>query len=236
MRFGEISFAYSNRPEIAILDKMTFDIDEGSFVSVIGPSGCGKTTIANIIAGYLTPDTGVVTVQGSLVNKPGRDRFIISQEDDLLEWMTLKDNIQFVTKRDPLRYLRLVRLEGHEDKYPSQLSGGMKKRAAIARALAADAEYLMIDEAFESLDYQIKEQLYEELLQVWKRTNKTIILITHDIDEAIFLSDKIIVLTKAPSKVKAIIKVPFKRPRLKKIEYSHEFMGLRRTIRQMLDA
>lgn len=235
LKFDNVSFSYKDGAGSKVLDKTNFEIENASIVSMIGPSGCGKTTIAKLIAGYLMPTTGTVSIMGEQVLKPNHSRFIISQEDDLLDWMTVKKNIQFAAKTDVTKYLRLVHLEGDSDKYPYQLSGGMKKRVAIARALAADAKYLIIDEAFGSLDYQIKEHLYYELLHIWEETGKTILLITHDLDEAIFLSDKIIVLTKTPSHVKTTIQIPFPRPRDEQLFYTQEFIKLKRRIQELID-
>jgi NitT/TauT family transport system ATP-binding protein len=235
LKLEEVSFSYPSKKENKIIDKMTFELEDASFVSLIGPSGCGKTTVANLIAGYLVPNRGTIKVGAKLVTKPGRERFIINQDDDLFEWMTVEQNVRFVARQGIHKYLKLVHLEGHEKKYPYQLSGGMKKRAAIARALAADAGYLIIDEAFSSLDFQMKEHLYDELLSIWEQTNKTILLITHDVDEAIFLSDRIIIFTKSPSRVKRVVKIPFARPRRKGIKYSSRFIELKKKIENLIE-
>jgi len=235
LEINGVSFSYAGRQTTKAIEDISFSVNKGSFVSVIGPSGCGKTTLASLIVGHLSPQRGDIRADGRLVTGPGRERFLINQENDLFEWMTLRENIQFVTRRDFREYLRLVHLDGHENKYPHELSGGMKKRASIARALAANAEYLVIDEAFASLDCQLKEALYEELLKIWTVTNKTILLVTHDINEALYLSDTVVVLTQSPSRVKRIIPVPFPRPRRPAIRYTGGYVALEKMIHAMVD-
>ena len=240
LKIKNLSFAYSKskkQPGLKAIGNISLEIKEGAFVSIIGPSGCGKTTLANLIAGYLKTEKGSIAKNGKIIKKPGRDRIVISQENDLFTWMTAKQNIEFASnEKKPARdYLELVHLTGFENKYPHELSGGMKKRVSLARALAANAEFIIMDEAFSSLDYQIKENLYLELLNIWKKTRKTIVLITHDIEEAIYLSDKIILLSKRPTKIKKIINIPFARPRKESIKDSKEFMKIKKEIQGSLE-
>ncbi|MBT4870933.1 MAG: ABC transporter ATP-binding protein [Candidatus Diapherotrites archaeon] len=218
-----------------ILNNISLNIENGELVSILGPSGCGKTTFANLLAGYLKPSGGKIILNEKEINRPGKERFVINQENDLFEWMTVKENIAFVTKKPIKKYLEIVHLTGNENKYPHELSGGMKKRASIARALALETDVLIFDEAFSSLDYQVKENIYLEILEIWKKTKKTIILITHDIEEAIFLSNKIVILSKNPATIKNTITVPFKRPRKNNIKESVEFTKIKKLIQKSID-
>ena len=232
-----LSFSYfgSNKKLMnKVIDNLSFEIKTGEFVSIVGPSGCGKTTLANIIAGHLPVEFGIVIFNRKVVSLPGRDRFVISQENDLFDWMTVEQNIKFSNNADVDKLIKMVHLTGCENKYPFQLSGGMKKRVAIARALAADSELLIMDEPFSSLDYQIRENLYFELLEIWLKTKKTVILITHDVEEAIFLSDKIFLLTENPCKLKKILLIDFKRPRKASLRYSKEFLQLKKVIQESI--
>jgi NitT/TauT family transport system ATP-binding protein len=238
LKINEISFGFNSingTKSKKILDNISLNIKDGEFVSILGPSGCGKTTFANLISGYLKPTNGTIKVNDKKINSPGKDRFIINQENDLFEWMTLKQNIEFVTTEPIKKYLEIVHLVGNEHKYPHELSGGMKKRASIARALALKTNILIFDEAFSSLDYQVKEKIYLELIDIWKKTKKTIILITHDIEEAIFLSDKIIILSKIPTTIKKNLPISFKRPRTNKTKESLEFIKMKKKIQKLIE-
>lgn len=219
------------------LKNVDFNVAEKEFVSIIGPSGCGKTTLLNIIAGYIRPDYGHVVVHGNSVIHPGRDRIVINQENDLFDWMTIAQNIRFGIDDDAKNIdtlLSLANLEGFDAAYPAHLSGGMKKRASLARALAINPRLLLMDEPFGSLDYQTKEKLQMELLKIWTTTNKTIVLVTHDIEEAIFLSNTIIVLSERPATVKKKIKIPFDHPRTIDMKSHPEFIAIRNEIRNLL--
>lgn len=222
---------------IPALKKINFAIDAREFVSIIGPSGCGKTTLLNIIAGYLKPSSGHIVVQGREIFRPGRDRIVINQENDLFDWMTIDQNIKFGMENkavDINHLIKFVKLEGFEKLYPAQLSGGMKKRASLARAIAMNPNLILMDEPFGSLDYQTKEKLQIELLRIWEETHKTIVLVTHDIEEAIFLSNKIIVLSERPATVKNIINIPFDYPRKISIKSDDEFINIKNEVRALL--
>lgn len=238
LKIKNISHDFKNGArEIPALKNVDFTIDGKEFVSIIGPSGCGKTTLLNIIAGYIQPSSGQITIEEKKVSRPGRDRIVINQENDLFDWMTIAQNIRFglreqVTSIDPL--VELVNLKGFDAFYPAQLSGGMKKRASLARAMAIDPSLLLMDEPFGSLDYQTKEKLQIELLKIWAATDKTIVLVTHDIEEAIFLSNKIVILSERPAIVKKTIVVPFDHPRTVDIKSSRVFIDIKNEIRGLL--
>lgn len=239
LKLNNIAFRHSCKynDDNLLLHNFNLKIFDGEFVSLIGPSGCGKTTLVNIIAGYLKPLSGSVIVDESFVTSPGKDRVVINQEDDLFEWMTVLGNMEIASKDEALigRCLKLTHLLNFVDYYPSQLSGGMKKRLSLARALAADPKFIIMDEPFGSLDNQIKEKLHEEVLKIVKQSDKTILLVTHDIDEAIFLSDRILVLSGKPVAVIEEIKIPFTHPRYAPIKDSFEFSEIRSLLRKCIN-
>ena len=208
---------------VVALNDVSFSVREGEFVCIVGPSGCGKTTLLKIIAGLERPTSGVVTLDGKPVSGPGRDRCMVFQEYALFPWRTVLKNITFglenlgIPKEERLkiakRYIELVGLQGFEDRYPHELSGGMKQRVGIARALAIEPEVLLMDEPFGSLDAQTRNMLQKELLEIWEKTQKTILFVTHSVDEAVFLADKIVVLSARPAVVKEILEVDLSRMR-----------------------
>lgn len=233
-----ISHAFRhNASDIPALKNIDLHIPDQKFVSLIGPSGCGKTTLLNIIAGYIQPTEGHIAMHDKKVSRPGRDRIVINQENDLFDWMTVAENIRFGfsdTTHGADDLISLVNLRGFDATYPACLSGGMKKRASLARALATNPRVLLMDEPFGSLDYQTKEKLQIELLKLWAATNKTIVLVTHDIEEAVFLSDTIIVLSKRPATVKKTVSVPFAHPRMLGLKSDPEFIRIKNEIRDAL--
>lgn len=206
-----------------ILGGVSFDVREGEIVSLIGESGCGKTTLLRTVQGLLKMDAGSILVDNIPVTRPGRDRGLVFQQPNLLPWRSARQNVEFgmelmglgkqerVARSDEL--LRLVGLGHAADQYPHQLSGGMQQRIGLARALAIDPEILLMDEPFSALDAQTREVLQAELLRIHAETGKTTLFVTHDLDEAIYLSDRIVVLAARPGRVKKIIEVPFKHPR-----------------------
>lgn len=233
-----VSYSYedSTNKQFEVLKDISFKIENGELISIIGPSGCGKTTLANLMAGYLKNKKGKICENGKDIIAPGKDRFVINQENDLFDWMNVEENVSFFAdnKKKVSEYIKLVGLENCKRKYPYELSGGMKKRVSIARALAANAEVLIMDEPFNSLDYSIKEKLYDDLAKIWKKTNKTIILISHDIEEAIYLSDRIIILKNRPTSIKKIFNVPFSYPRNSSLKDSVRFMNIEKQIKEEL--
>lgn len=208
------------------LDEINLEIEPNTFVSIIGPSGCGKSTLLNIIAGLSQPTTGSVLIDGIPVLGPGPDRGVIFQNYALMPWMTVIDNIRFAIetvnpklslsrqKTIAQEYIELVGLRGAEHKHPHELSGGMKQRVGIARALAIDPQILLMDEPFGALDALTRGFLQDEVERIWEQQRKTVILITHSIEEALLLSDKIVMMTRGPeAKIAHILDVPFPRPR-----------------------
>lgn len=207
--------------DLLVIDSLSFSVREGEFFCVLGPSGCGKTTLLRIIAG-LEDYKGEVLVRGEKIKKPGRDRVLVFQDYALFPWRTVIGNVLFgiessLPKEEALRVakemLRLVGLEGFENSYPHELSGGMRQRVALARALVCDPELLLMDEPLSALDAQTRMEMQVELVKIWQKTKKTIVYVTHSIEEAVFLADRILVLSKRPARLKALLEVKLERPR-----------------------
>jgi NitT/TauT family transport system ATP-binding protein len=198
-------------------------VGDNQFVSIVGPSGCGKSTLLYIIAGFVAPTSGTVLVDGQAVRGPGPDRGIVFQEYALFPWRTVQDNIKYgleekgvprdEVERTVQKYLRLMGLQGFQHKYPRELSGGMKQRVALARTLAYEPDVLLMDEPFGALDAQTRTVLQEELLRVWESERKTVLYVTHSIDEAVYMSDRVVLLTARPGRIKAEYSVELPRPR-----------------------
>jgi NitT/TauT family transport system ATP-binding protein len=198
-------------------------IAEGEFVCLLGPSGCGKSTLLKIIAGLIPASSGRIAINGKAVSGPGPERAVVFQDYALFPWMTVRDNVEFglearklpaVERREvSSRLLKVVGLSDFADRFPHQLSGGMKQRVSIARALAVDPSLLLMDEPFGALDAQTRQLLQDELLRIWREYRKTVVFVTHSIEEAIYLSDRIVVMTARPGRVKQIVMVPEPRPR-----------------------
>lgn len=214
--------AYTGESVTAVGD-VSFSIEEGEFVSVLGPSGCGKTTVLNIVAGFETQTSGAVQVGGKAVSGPGPDRGVVFQSFALFPWKTVLGNVVFGlrmrgvhrSEREPvaMQFLQLVGLEGFERKYPHELSGGMQQRLGVARVLANEPAVMLMDEPFASVDAQTRRKLQEELTGIFQTKRPTVFFVTHDVDEAVFLADRVVVLGARPSRVSEIVKVPLKRPR-----------------------
>ena len=225
---------------LRVLQNVNFDVRQGEIVSLIGESGCGKTTLLRIIQGLIRLDTGAVRVDGQTVTKPGRDRGFVFQQATLLPWRTARQNIEFglevqgLPKADRARrameLLDLIGLSHAADQYPHQLSGGMQQRIGLARALAIDPAILLMDEPFSALDAQTREILQLELMRVHETTGKTTLFVTHDLDEAIYISDRVVVLKAKPGRVKKIIDIPFAHPRpeLPELRGDPRFQEIRR--------
>lgn len=208
----------AGRPFTA-LDRIDLDIRGGEFLTLVGPSGCGKSTLLDLVAGLTTPTSGQIVINGTPVTGPGLDRGIVFQQYALFPWRTAAGNVEFgleakgVARRERAElarhHLALVGLTGFEDRYPHELSGGMRQRVAIARSLAFDPDVLLMDEPFAALDAQTRESLQEELLRIWERTGKTIVFITHGIDEAVYLGQRVAVMTSRPGRIKEVVAVAF---------------------------
>ncbi|NEU98591.1 ABC transporter ATP-binding protein [Bradyrhizobium uaiense] len=200
------------------LEDMTFDVRAGEFLTLVGPSGCGKSTLLDLLGGLATPTSGRILLDGRPIVGPGRDRGVVFQQYALFPWRTAAQNVEFgldiaglkpKQRSDIARhFLDLVGLSGFADRYPHELSGGMKQRVAIARSLAYDPEVLLMDEPFAALDAQTRETLQGELLRIWRATGKTIIFITHGIDEAVVLGQRVAVMTSRPGRIKQIVDIP----------------------------
>lgn len=221
---------------LQVLDTINLNIKKGEFVSIVGTSGCGKSTLLKMLVGLETPTTGTITVGNRVVTSPKTDVGMVFQEARLYPWLTIEKNIQFglpkkfpKEKKDELvkHYIEMVGLVGFEKAYPSQLSGGMKQRAAIARALVGNPSILLLDEPFGALDAFTRISMQNEVLKIWEKEKRTMILVTHDIDEAIFLSDRIVILSERPGVIKEIIDVNLPRPRDRS---RTEFLEIRKKI------
>ncbi len=223
------------------LKELSFEIKEGEFFGIVGPSGCGKTTLLNIVGGIEEPTSGSILINGSEVKGPGLDRGMLFQEGALLPWRTAKKNVEFgleikgTEERGEIaeKYLKLVGLEGFEDSYPHELSGGMMQRVALARVLTFDPDILLMDEPFASVDALTRESLQNLLLKIWNKTKKTVVFVTHSIDEVLYLSDRIAVMSGRPGSVKEVIEINLPRPR-EGIRTSQEFANLRDRIWDLL--
>ena len=226
--------------EMVALNGVTLDIHDNEFICVVGPSGCGKSTLLNIIAGLLEPTSGEVYCDGKLVEGTGTDRGVVFQQYALFPWLTVKKNVRFALEMRGIKgkeadnlammYLEKVDLTKFADHYPKELSGGMKQRVAIARAYAAEPQVLLMDEPFGALDAQTRTQLQSELLETWEKDRKTCFFITHDVDEAIILAQKVIVMSARPGRVKAIIDIDIPYPRDQETKMSPRFLELKNEI------
>ena len=213
-----------NTSEVKALADVNLSIRENEFISIIGPSGCGKTTLLKIIDGLIPHDSGQILINGKRISAPGPDRAVVFQTFALLPWRTVLANVEFslelrrVAKEERTNiardYLKRVGLEDFENHYPHELSGGMQQRAGLARALAVNPMILLMDEPFGSVDAQTRQLLQEELLELWQREQKTVIFITHSMDEAVYLSDRVVVMTPRPGRVAEVLDVPLPRPRI----------------------
>jgi NitT/TauT family transport system ATP-binding protein len=229
-----------------VIEDVSFEVSNGEFVSIIGPSGCGKTTLMNIVGGFVRPTAGRVLLDGRPVAAPGPDRGVIFQEYGVFPWLTVRQNIEFGLKleanRKPAaertaianRYMGLMGLTDFADHFPKHLSGGMRQRLAIARAYAVKPQFLLMDEPFGALDAQTRSHMQDLLLQVLAAEGKTVMLITHSVEEAIYLSSKIVVATARPARVREIVGVPFPYPRDETLHERPEFGELRSHIRDLV--
>ena len=216
------------------LRDVTFRIREGEFVSVVGASGCGKTTLLRLLDGLLEPTSGSVLIDGRVVNRPGPDRGFVFQQDRLFPWRTVEGNTVLgpelqkkamgAARGLARQFLRLVGLDGFDEYYPHELSGGMRQRVNLARALAVGPEVLLMDEPFASLDAQTREIMQAELMRIWRETGKTVVFVTHQIDEAVYLSDRVVVLTVRPGRLKEEVVIDLGRPRALAVKRTIEFV------------
>jgi NitT/TauT family transport system ATP-binding protein len=220
--------------DLEVLRSIDLEIERGAFISVVGPSGCGKTTFLRIVAGLEAATSGQVLLDGRAVDRPGGDRGFVFQSDNLLPWRTVISNAMIgpevagnngaAERRRTLELLKLVGLSGFEDYYPRQLSGGMRQRVNLARALAIDPEILLMDEPFSALDAQTREIMQTELMRIWEQGRKTVLFVTHQIDEAVFLSDRVLVFARRPGRLQEIVDVDLPRPRALSLKRTPEFV------------
>ncbi|SED33060.1 NitT/TauT family transport system ATP-binding protein [Rhizobiales bacterium GAS191] len=225
-----------SREFLAFAD-VSMTVAEGEFVCVVGPSGCGKTTLLNVLAGLLPYEEGEVRINGVRINGPGVSRATVFQQASLLPWRTVMGNVRYgmemqrrfdraTMRRRADEFIKLVGLAGFEKRYPSELSGGMQQRVNLARALATDPKVLLMDEPFAALDAQTREFMQSELLKIWSSANKLVVFITHQIDEALFLADRVVVMGTRPGRIKRVFRVPFSRPRALSLKRTPEFLKL----------
>lgn len=236
---------YDSRKHLTTaLEEIDIRVKQGEFLVIIGPSGCGKTTLLLMIAGLETVSEGKLLFKNIPVKGPDFNRGIVFQEYMLFPWRTVTGNIAFgpemrgIPKNERMetvaKYIKLVGLEGFENRYPYELSGGMKQRVAIARALANNSEILLMDEPFGSLDALTREILQIELLRIWQETKRTIIFVTHNIAEAIYLGDRVAMMSKRPGRIKEIIDIKLPRPRTKDVRMTPEFIEYERQIKELI--
>ncbi|MBV9744517.1 MAG: ABC transporter ATP-binding protein [Acidobacteriia bacterium] len=232
--------------EVLALDDISLSVADGEFLAIVGPSGCGKTTLLNIAAGLLPYDEGAVRIDGKKVQGPGIDRAVVFQHASLLPWRTILGNIRYgmemqkrfdeTTMRDRVDYfLKMVGLSGFGHHYPSELSGGMQQRANLARALAADPAVLLMDEPFAALDAQTREFMQAELLKIWSQARKTVLFITHQINEAVYLADRVAVFSARPGRLKRVFRIPFDRPRTLSLKRDSRFLEIEDSIWQLIE-
>jgi NitT/TauT family transport system ATP-binding protein len=245
--FDHVSMEFqSKQGPLRVVDDVSYAIGDGDFVAVIGPSGCGKTTMMNMVAGFVVPTQGRVLLDGRPVSGPGPDRGVIFQEYGVFPWLTVRQNIAFgltlaanranAPDRDAIcaRYMKLMGLSDFADAWPKMLSGGMRQRLALARAYAVRPQFLLMDEPFGALDAQTRNAMQDLLLEVLATEGKTVMLITHSVEEAIYLASRIVVMSARPTRIREEITVPFPYPRSESLHETREFNELRSHIRELV--
>jgi NitT/TauT family transport system ATP-binding protein len=234
------------RRQVVALSDVSLSVADGEFMAIVGPSGCGKTSLLNIVAGLLRYDEGAVIIDGKKITGPGVDRAVVFQQASLLPWRTVAGNVRYgmemqrrfdagVMHSRTDSFISLVGLSGFERHFPSELSGGMQQRVNLARALAADPVVMLMDEPFAALDAQTREHMQAELLKIWSAARKTVVFITHQINEAVYLADRVAVMSARPGRVKGIVEVPFERPRSLTMKRDPRFLEIEETIWQMVE-
>jgi len=232
--------------EVPALIDVSLSVGDGEFMAIVGPSGCGKTSLMSIVAGLLPFDAGTVSIDGNPIKGPGVDRAVVFQHASLLPWRTVTGNIRYgmelqrrfdeSTMKERTEYFtKLVGLGGFERHYPSELSGGMQQRTNLARALAADPVVLLMDEPFAALDAQTREFMQSELLKIWAQAKKTVLFITHQINEAVYLADRVAVLSSRPGRLKGLFTIPFGRPRTLSLKRDPKFLEIEDQIWKLIE-
>ena len=229
---------------VTALENISLDVEEEEFSVIVGPSGCGKTSLLRLVAGLIAPSEGSIHLDGVAVTRPGKDRGMVFQSYTLFPWLRVAENVEFGLKiggvapeerrRIAQRYISEVGLEGFERAYPKELSGGMMQRVALARALANDPAILLMDEPFGALDSQTRSLMQELLLKIWEHAHKTVLFITHDIDEAILLGDRVYVMTARPGRIKEEVDIGIPRPRSVEVLTSERFIAIKRRIMALI--
>ena len=245
--FDHVSLEFRTEGKtLRVVDDVSCEVRNGAFVSIIGPSGCGKTTMINMIAGFLRPTAGRVLLDGAPITGPGVERGVIFQDYGVFPWLTVRQNVAFglnlrasrvpAAQRDEtvMRYLRLMGLADFADVWPRTLSGGMRQRLAIARAYATNPEFLLMDEPFGALDAQTRSAMQNLLLEVLEAERKTVVLVTHSVDEAVYLSSTIVVMTARPTRIREVVEVPFGYPRAESLHETAEFGEMRAHVRSLV--
>ncbi len=238
-------FEREDREVLAVSD-VSLEVEDGEFLAIVGPSGCGKTTLLNIVAGLLPYEEGTVSIDGKRVDGPGVDRAVVFQHSSLLPWRTIAGNVRYgmemqrrfdeATMQERTdHFVKLVGLNGFEKHFPNELSGGMQQRVNLARALAADPKVLLMDEPFAALDAQTREFMQSELLKIWSQARKTVLFITHQINEAVYLADRVAVMSARPGRLKGVFKIPFGRPRTLSLKRDPQFLEIEDSIWQLIE-
>lgn len=240
LQVAEVAHTYEGRTPTHALDGVSLTVYDNEFLAIVGPVGCGKTTFLNIVAGFLKPTGGTVLCDGASVVAPGPERGYVFQEDAIFPWMTVKGNLEFgllakgvdAAEREAItgELIKLTGLEGYGAAYPKELSAGMSKMVEMARVLATDPSILLLDEPLGSLDAQTRSKMQNELSRLWEKRKKTVILVTHDVEEALYLADRIIVFSSRPGRVKAEVIVDLPRPRSLETRLSPGFLELKKTV------
>jgi NitT/TauT family transport system ATP-binding protein len=232
--------------QVLALADVSLSVADGEFLAIVGPSGCGKTTLLNIVAGLLPYELGTISIDGRRIDGAGVDRAVVFQHASLLPWRTIAGNVRYgmelhkrfdraVMRERTSSFISLVGLTGFERHYPSELSGGMQQRVNLARALASDPSVLLMDEPFAALDAQTRELMQAELLKIWAEARKTVLFITHQINEAIYLADRVAVMSARPGRIKGVFNVPFERPRALSMKRDPRFLQIEDAIWQVVE-
>ena len=232
--------------EIQACANVTLSVADGEFTAIVGPSGCGKTSLLNIVAGLLPCEEGSVSIDGKKISGPGLDRAVVFQNPSLLPWRTIAGNVRYgmelqgrfkgpTIEERTTRFIHMVGLSAFRRAYPSELSGGMQQRVNLARALAADPTVLLMDEPFAALDAQTREFMQAELLKIWRQAQKTVLFVTHQINEAIYLADRVVIMSARPGRIKDIFDIPFERPRGLGLKRDPRFLNIEDRIWKLIE-
>ena len=247
IKIENLDFSYSDKQdkEVKVIDDLNLSVYDQEFLTIVGASGCGKSTLLNVIAGLLPPDRGNILLNDKRITGPGPDRTMVFQDDAVFPWYTVKQNIEYGLKitmqdkelrnKEVSNTLKLVGLSDNAKMFPRQLSGGMRKRVDVARAIITKPEVLLMDEPFAALDVMTKQKLQEQFLNIWNETRMTVVFVTHDLEEALYLADRVVVMSSHPGRISRVVEVPFGRPRDKDIKTAPEFAKLRRELGHVLD-